>query len=202
MLGIATAEPARPRNAARSHLAALVGAYLVLPLVLAAAASSRRCPTPRFAQRLVRDGVVPSPPPAPRSIDPARLAPIACISGARWWAGWAGSSCCCRRLRHPRAPEPRRVRGALGRRVGRGARGAAQITRMAEPAAAARTATRLQLFPIYGGLTLALWVALLIAGDTRHRRALSTRWARCRPAASRRSAGCRRRGARASRARC
>ncbi|MGQ0564147.1 MAG: potassium transporter TrkG [Gemmobacter sp.] len=51
-----------------------------------------------------------------------------------------------------------------GRAPGRGARGTAQITRVADPGTRLARLTML-VFPVYGGLTLALWVLLLIAGE-------------------------------------
>ncbi len=60
--------------------------------------------------------------------------------------------------------------------------------------AATAPRSRWPIFPVYGGLTLALWVALLIGGRDGARRALSMRWERSRPAASHRWAGCRGRG--------
>jgi trk system potassium uptake protein TrkH len=54
---------------------------------------------------------------------------------------------------------------ATGRVPGRGAHGAGQITRTADPSERL-TRFALQLFPVYTGLTLGLWVLLLIAGDT------------------------------------
>jgi trk system potassium uptake protein TrkH len=52
----------------------------------------------------------------------------------------------------------------VGAGIGEGATAASQITRVADPSERLqRFAVR--LFPIYGGLTLAVWVALIIAGE-------------------------------------
>jgi trk system potassium uptake protein len=53
---------------------------------------------------------------------------------------------------------------STGRVPGRGALGASQVTRTAEPTERL-VRFALQLFPVYTALTLALWVGLLIAGD-------------------------------------
>ena len=50
-----------------------------------------------------------------------------------------------------------------GGAVGRGSRGTSQIARIADPAQRLHR-DALAIFPIYGALTLALWVALLTAG--------------------------------------
>ncbi|MGL6210711.1 MAG: potassium transporter TrkG, partial [Paracoccaceae bacterium] len=57
------------------------------------------------------------------------------------------------------------VEVATGRNPGYGAAGATPITRIADPGRRI-TYYALMLFPAYGGMTLALWIGLLLAGET------------------------------------
>jgi trk system potassium uptake protein TrkH len=160
MLGIATAAFS-PRDPARSHLAALVGAYAVLPLVMA----------------LPLLETVPDTTPANAWFEmvsaftttgasvyaPARLPDAVHLWRAT--VGWFGGFLTL--LAAYAILAPLNLGGAevaTGKVPGRGAQGAAQITRTAEPSERL-TRFALQLFPIYTALTLGLWILLMIAGD-------------------------------------
>jgi len=162
MIGIATAS-VRPANEARSHLLALVTAFTALPAVLALpfyeAVGNTRFLNAYFemVSSLTTTGATLFP-------DPGRL------SGAEhlWRAlvGWAGGFLVWTAAVAILAPLNLGGFEVLSQgAVGRGATGTSQITRVADGA------TRLRryaagLAPIYGGLTLALAVLLLILGET------------------------------------
>jgi trk system potassium uptake protein len=161
MLGIATAAYT-PRNAARSHLAALVGAYLLLPVAMA----------------LPMTEALPS-----SSLTDAWFEMVSCFTttGASvypahglsqtihlWRAivGWYGGFLVL--LAAYAVLMPMNLGGtevASGRVPGRGDLQVNQAGRQAEPAQRlARVA--FQLLPVFAGLTLVLWVGLLFAGET------------------------------------
>jgi trk system potassium uptake protein TrkH len=175
------------RNAARSHLATLVGAYLVLPLAMTLPVL-QVLPDTTLASAwfemlscFTTTGAT--------GYDAERLPP----SMHLWRAvtGWFGGFYIL--LAAYAVLFPLNLGGGeviSGRVPGRGATGATQITRIAEPAQRI-TRYAVAIFPVYAGLTLALWIVLLIAGRNRAGRAEPMRWARSRPRASRRGRGCR-----------
>lgn len=160
ILGIATAAY-NPRNLARSHLAALVGAYSVLPPVMALPLVEV-VPDTTFANAwfemlsaFTTTGAT--------VYDPARL-PDA-VHLWRALVGWFGGFIIL--LAAYAILAPLNLGGsevASGRVPGRGAEGAWQVTRTAEPTERL-VRFGLRLFPIYAALTFLLWVALLIAGE-------------------------------------
>jgi trk system potassium uptake protein TrkH len=161
MLGIATAA-FNPRNLARSHLAALLGAYAVLPLVMALPLLEA-VPDTTFANAWF-EMVSAFTTTGATAYDPVRL-PDA-VHLWRALVGWFGGFITL--LAAYAILAPLNLGGsevASGRVPGRGALGASQVTRTAEPTERL-VRFALQLFPIYTALTLALWVALLIAGDS------------------------------------
>ena len=177
-------EPPAARMPARYHLATLLLAYLLLPLVLAA-------PLVALVPGLGLGGgyfemlVLPHhhrrhalrPAAAPRRA----AAPLA---GAGRLDGRAHGA--RHRLRHPRAAQPRRLRDrprrAPSRRRGQPQRHA---SRRRTGASCARSAT---ITPIYAGLTAALALALYPRRRPGRSSPSATPWRRSRPAPSRRSA--------------
>ncbi|MCB6177112.1 TrkH family potassium uptake protein [Rhodobacter sp. Har01] len=160
MLGLATAN-LRPRNAARSQLAALVGAYVMLPVALALplvwAVPDTSWSNAWFEMMTCFTTTGSS------VYEPGRLPPS--VHLWRALVAWLGGFFIL--LAAYAILAPLNLGGAeviSGRVPGRGAQGATQITRVADPALRlSRYAIR--ILPVYGGLTLALWVALLIAGE-------------------------------------
>jgi trk system potassium uptake protein len=160
MLGIATAAY-NPRNLARSHLAALVSAYAVLPPILALPLLEAVPDTTfgnawfEMVSALTTTGAT--------VYAPARL-PDA-VHLWRALVGWFGGFIIL--LAAYAILAPLNLGGsevATGRVPGRGTVGTSQVTRTAEPTERL-VRFALQLFPVYAALTLVLWVALLIAGD-------------------------------------
>lgn len=161
MLALATAAY-EPRNAARSHLATLVGAYLVLPLAMTLPVL-QVLPDTTLASAwfemlscFTTTGAT--------GYDADRLPP----SMHLWRAvtGWFGGFYIL--LAAYAVLFPLNLGGGeviSGRVPGRGATGATQITRIAEPAQRI-TRYAVAIFPVYAGLTLALWIGLLILGET------------------------------------
>lgn len=160
MLALATASW-RPRNAARSHLAALVGAYLVLPVAMALPVV-QALPDTGFANAWFEMLSAFTTTGATGYAAP-RLPPS--VHLWRAVAGWLGGFFIL--LAAYAVLAPLNLGGAeviSGRVPGRGATGATQITRIAEPSERlARYA--LAIFPPYTGLTLLLWLGLLLAGE-------------------------------------
>ena len=160
MLGIATAAFS-PRDQGRSHLAALVGAYAVLPPVMALPLMEA-VPDTSFANAWF-EMVSAFTTTGATVYAPDRLPDVVHLWRAT--VGWFGGFITL--LAAYAILAPLNLGGsevASGRVPGRGTQGTSQITRTAEPGARlARFA--FQLFPIYTALTLGLWVALLIAGD-------------------------------------
>jgi trk system potassium uptake protein TrkH len=160
MLGIATAAYS-PRNPGRSHLAALVGAYVVLPPVMALPLLEA-VPDTTFSNAWF-EMVSAFTTTGATVYDPARL-PDA-VHLWRALVGWFGGFITL--LAAYAILAPLNLGGsevASGRVPGRGTLGASQVTRTAEPTERL-VRFALQLFPVYTALTLILWVALLIAGD-------------------------------------
>lgn len=158
MIGIATANFVPP-NAARSHLVALVGAYVVLPLMLAIPVTEA-LPDTSFVNAWFE--MMSSFTTTGASVyDPARLP--GSVHLWRGLVGWFGGFFIL--LMAIAVLAPLNLGGAeiiSGRTPGRGG---SQITRIAEPAErVARYA--LTLFPVYLALTVVLWIGLIMAGDT------------------------------------
>jgi trk system potassium uptake protein TrkH len=160
MLALATVTYA-PRNAARSHLATLAGAYLVLPVAMVlpfVAAVPDTSLTNAWFEMLSAFTTT-----GATAYDPARLPPAVHLWRAT--VGWFGGFFIL--LAAYSVLAPLNLGGAeviSGRVPGRGAKGATQITRIAEPAERI-TRYAMTLFPVYTGLTAGLWVMLLIAGE-------------------------------------
>lgn len=159
MLAIATRHT-RPRYGAQGQLAALVGAYLVLPLamalpmVLAIRDTSLSNAWFEMLSCFTTTGA--------SLYEPGRLSPSIHLWRALcgWFGGFFILLCAYAVL------GPLNLGGAeviSGRVPGRG-EGVVQITRLAHPAQrlARHTGT---ILPVYAGLTLLLWVGLLIAGE-------------------------------------
>jgi trk system potassium uptake protein TrkH len=160
MLGIATAAFS-PRNLARSHLAALVGAYAVLPPVMALPLLEA-VPDTTFANAWF-EMISAFTTTGATVYDPGRLPDAVHLWRAlvAWFGGFITLLAAYAIL------APLNLGGsevASGRVPGRGAVGASQVTRTAEPTERL-VRFALQIFPVYTALTLALWVALLVAGD-------------------------------------
>lgn len=160
MLGIATAAFS-PRDAARSHLASLVGAYLLLPLAMVLPLREALPDTSlinawfEMTSSFTTTGA--SVYPADRLSDTIHL----------WRAivGWYGGFMVL--LAAYAILAPLNLGGsevASGRVPGRGSIGAAQSSRGFEPVDRL-TSLAFRLFPVFTGLTLALWVGLLLAGE-------------------------------------
>jgi trk system potassium uptake protein TrkH len=160
MLGVATAAY-NPRNLARSHLAALVGAYVVLPPVMALPLVEA-VPDTTFTNAWF-EMISAFTTTGATVYDPGRL-PDA-VHLWRALVGWFGGFITL--LAAYAILAPMNLGGtevASGRVPGRGAQGASQVTRTAEPTERL-VRFALRLFPVYTALTLILWVALLIAGE-------------------------------------
>ncbi|WP_172295239.1 TrkH family potassium uptake protein [Pseudoruegeria sp. HB172150] len=160
MIGVAMVNFA-PRRQARSHLLALLGAYLVLPVILAVPIYESVGDT-RFLNAYFE--MVSSLTTTGATIydDPARLSGAAHLWRAM--VGWMGGFLVWVTAIAILAPLNLGGYEVLGDRTERTGR----ITQIIELADAPARLRRygLQLLPIYLVLTLVLWVALLIAGDT------------------------------------
>lgn len=162
MIGIATANR-RPKNVVRGQLAAMVGAYLVLPLAFALP-FHQALPDTTYLNAWFEMISSFTTTGATLYDDPARLAPS--LHLWRALVGWLGGFFVL--LSAVAILAPMNLGGfevISGGVVGRGSRGTGQITRVADPSQRLHRAA-LAVFPVYGGLTLALWVALLTAGET------------------------------------
>jgi trk system potassium uptake protein TrkH len=162
MIGIATAN-FHPRNAARSHLTAVAAAYLVLPVLLAIPFHQALRDTSflnawfEMVSSFTTTG-------ATLYDDPGRLS--ASMHLWRALVGWLGGFFVL--LSAIAILAPLNLGGfevISGGAVGRSTYGTSQITRIADPSERV-TRYALAIFPVYGGLTLLLWVLLLMAGDS------------------------------------
>jgi trk system potassium uptake protein TrkH len=162
MIGIATAN-FHPRNAARSHLTAVAAAYLVLPVLLAIPFHQALRDTSflnawfEMVSSFTTTG-------ATLYEDPGRLS--ASMHLWRALVGWLGGFFVL--LSAIAILAPLNLGGfevISGGAVGRSTYGTSQITRIADPSERV-TRYALAIFPVYGGLTLLLWVLLLMAGDS------------------------------------
>lgn len=161
MLGIATAAYS-PRDPARSHLAALVLAYAVLPFALALPLAEALPDTTltnawfEMISAFTTTGAT--------VYVPDRLADAVHLWRAT--VGWFGGFLTL--LAAYAILAPLNLGGTevvSGRVPGRGAIGAAQVTRTADPAQRL-TRFALMLFPVYTALTILLWCTLLVLGET------------------------------------
>ncbi len=161
MVGLATGAH-RPRNPQRSHLTALVASYLVLPII-AAVPFHQGAGDVTFLDAWFEMVSAFTTTGATLHDDPTSLSPS--LHLWRALVGWLGGYQML--LAAAAILAPLNLGGfevISGGAVGRGATGASQITRVADPAERV-VRYALAIFPIYGGLTLALWVMLLLAGD-------------------------------------
>lgn len=161
MVGVATSNW-RPSSVARSQLASLIGAYAVLPLMLAVpfdqavADTSFRNAWFEMVSSFTTTG-------ATLYDTPDRLAPS--IHLWRAIVGWLGGFFVLLTAAAILAPlNLGGVELTSGRAPGRGGTDGLPTARMADPSSRL-VHHALMLFPVYAGLTLALWVILLSAGD-------------------------------------
>ncbi len=161
LLGIATSRY-RPRNAARSHLIALAGAYLLLPCVLALPMMQPGAGGHRFSdvwfEMLSAMTTTGAPMFAPWELPPT-------LHLWRAQVGWMGGFFTVVMAMSVLAPL--NLGGAevmTGRTPGRGAQGASQVIQVADPGVRMLRFALLVL-PVYGGMTLLLWLGLILAGE-------------------------------------
>ncbi len=161
MLGIATAAYS-PRDPARSHLAALVLAYAVLPFAFALPLREALPDTTllnawfEMISAFTTTGA--------SVYGPDRLADAVHLWRAT--VGWFGGFLVI--LAAYAILAPLNLGGtevSSGRVPGRGAVGTAQVARTADPAQRL-TRFALMLFPVYGSLTFLLWCGLLVLGES------------------------------------
>lgn len=160
MIGLATVNR-RARNPARANLVALVAAYAVLP-VLMAVPFMQALPDTSLVNAWFE--MISSFTTTGMSVyDPARLPPSIHLWRAQ--VGWMGGFFILVAAVAILAPMTLGGIEVLSGRVpGRGAEGLSQITETADPARrVARQAA--VILPVYAGVTIALWVALLMAGQ-------------------------------------
>lgn len=160
-LALATANR-RPRNIARNHLVALAVAYLVLPPVLALPLMQRPAGGAAFdaawfemLSAFTTTGAT--------VFDAASLPPS--VHLWRALVGWLGGLFVLVMVFSVLAPlNLGGTEVITGRLPGRASPGTRQITQVADPVQ--RMVHYLTgIFPIYSGLTLALWLGLMIAGE-------------------------------------
>jgi trk system potassium uptake protein TrkH len=161
MIAIATVNR-RTRNPARTNLTALVAAYIVLPVLFALPFSESVRDTSflnawfEMLSAFTTTG-------ATLYDDPTRLPET--VHLWRALVGWLGGFFILVAAMAILAPmNLGGVEVISGRVPGRG-EGLSQITRIADPAQRV-VRHAIVLFPAYGGLTLTLWVLLLMSGDT------------------------------------
>ncbi|WP_241250493.1 potassium transporter TrkG [Paragemmobacter kunshanensis] len=160
MIGIATVNH-RARNPARANLVALVGAYIVLPLLMALPVI-QALPDTSWSNAWLE--MVSSFTTTGASLyEPGRLPPSIHLWRAQ--VGWMGGLFILVAAVAILAPMTLGgIEVMSGRVPGRGAEGLSQITATADPARrVARQAA--VVLPIYAGLTVLLWIALLMAGQ-------------------------------------
>ncbi|WP_343079000.1 TrkH family potassium uptake protein [Ostreiculturibacter nitratireducens] len=160
LIGLATiANPATKTS--RSHLLALVGTYTVLPIMLAVPLNEVTASNSLFdawwemVSSLTTTGA--------SLFEPSALPPSAHL----WRAlvGWIGGFFAL--VTAVAILAPMNLGGfevLTGAPAGQGAVGASQITRVADPSERLVRYT-FALLPIYGALTLMLWILLILAGD-------------------------------------
>ena len=161
MLWLATAAW-RPQNVARSQLASLVGAYALMP-ILFAVPITQAVPDTSFANAWFEMVSCFTTTGATVYDTPGRLAPSLHLWRAT--VGWLGGLFILVTATAILAPmNLGGVEVLSGRSPGRSTDGLSQITRVADPSQRFLRYTLL-LFPIYAGLTLTLWLLLMIAGE-------------------------------------
>ncbi|MBU9698420.1 TrkH family potassium uptake protein [Rhodobacteraceae bacterium HSP-20] len=159
MIGIATVHQ-RARNPARANLAALVAAYVVLPVLMALPLVQAMPDTSwvnawlEMVSAFSTTGLT--------AYDPPRLPDSIHLWRAQ--VGWMGGFFILVAAVAILAPMTLGGMEVMSGRVpGRGSEGLSQITATADPARrVARQAAA--IFPVYAGITVALWVVLLMAG--------------------------------------
>lgn len=152
----------RPRNVARSQLASLVGAYALMPVIFAVPVA-QAVPDTSFANAWFEMMSCFTTTGATIYDTPGRLA--ASLHLWRATVGWLGGLFILVTATAILAPmNLGGVEVMSGRAPGRGADGLSQITRVADPSQRFLRYTML-MFPIYSGLTLLLWLLLMIAGE-------------------------------------
>jgi len=157
MIGIATV-PGKSHNLVRSHLLALLGAYTILPAMLAVPFYEALRTTTflnayfEMVSSLTTTGAT--------LFDPARLPDALHL----WRAliGWIGGFLVW--VMAIAVLAPLNLGGFEVTALDRGNNHFSQITKTANTSERL-TRYAMQLFPIYAGLTMVLWIALLIAGD-------------------------------------
>lgn len=160
MIAIATLN-FQSRNAARSHLSALAGAYIVLPVLLALPLTQMRLDIgfgDAWFEMLSDFTTTGATLFAPQSLPPS-------VHLWRALVGWLGGFFIV--LMAVAVLAPMNLGGAevaTGRGMGRGATGTSQITKIADPSQRIARYAML-IFPVYAGLTTVLWVGLILAGD-------------------------------------
>lgn len=161
MLGIATAAYA-PRNPTQSHLAALAGAFLVLPVAMALPLREAVPDTPLVAAWFEMVSAF--------STTGATVYPAHQLADSihlwRATVGWFGGFLTI--LAAYAILAPLNLGGfevASGRVPGRGTVGAGPGIRGDEPADRL-TRQAFRLLPVFTGLTLMLWIGLLVAGNS------------------------------------
>lgn len=159
MIGIATANH-RARNPPRANLVALVAAYVVLPAMMALPLAEA-IPDTRFYNAWF-EMVSAFTTTGATLYDPDRLPPSVHLWRAQ--VGWMGGFFVL--VASVAILAPMNLGGIeviSGRVPGRSAEGLSQITATADPARrVARQAVA--ILPVYAGVTLALWIVLLITG--------------------------------------
>jgi trk system potassium uptake protein TrkH len=151
----------RPRDVARSQLAALVGAYALMPVILAIPVM-QVVPDTSFANAWFEMVSCFTTTGATVYDAPGRLEPSLHLWRAT--VGWLGGLFILVAATAILAPmNLGGVEVISGRSPGR-TDGLSQITRVADPSERFLRYT-LMLAPVYAGLTLALWVMLMIAGE-------------------------------------
>lgn len=161
MVWLATANW-RPANVARSQLASLVGAYLILPVIFALP-FYESLPDTTFVNVWFEMVSCFTTTGATVYEEPGRLAPT--LHLWRAMIGWVGGFFVLVSATAILAPmNLGGVEVLSGRTPGRGADGVTQITRIADPSERVLRYT-LVILPVYGALTLVLWVLLMIGGE-------------------------------------
>ncbi|TGD63120.1 TrkH family potassium uptake protein [Tabrizicola sp. WMC-M-20] len=153
----------RPRNLARSQLASLVGAYALMPVIFAVPVT-QALPDTSFLNAWFEMVSCFTTTGASLYDTPGRLAPSLHLWRAT--VGWLGGLFILVTATAILAPmNLGGVEVMSGRAPGRGgAAGLSQITKVADPSQRFLRYTMV-LFPIYSGLTLLLWLLLMIAGE-------------------------------------
>ncbi len=152
----------RPRNVARSQLASLVGAYALMPVIFALPVT-QAVPDTSFTNAWFEMVSCFTTTGATVYDEPGRL--TASLHLWRATVGWLGGLFTLVTATAILAPmNLGGVEVISGRSPGRSIDGLSQITSVADPSERFLRYTLL-LFPIYAGLTLALWLMLMIAGE-------------------------------------